>query len=308
MQYHQSARHMPKKAYAVAKNKQNQHATARLWHAIAFALALAALLLIASQGQAAPSTMTKIIDGKVVTPPKTTHPNNPVTANDNRDDRSKKSGVYTFISGTGFFISNNKLVTNAHVVRNCQSIRVRGSVKPTYATIEALDVKNDLALLKTKHRSKSIATIRSHPDAAIGEAVTVVGYPQKHGLKGTYVVRKASILDNDDPFFDKNKMLFTDTVEKGNSGGPLLDKHGSVVGVVVGKVSYFMTDASTAAPKANAEPFKTSSVAINLPTLKGFLQKNGAFFRSEQAQNRPGYTSPESRAKNFVANVHCIQD
>jgi S1-C subfamily serine protease len=88
-------------------------------------------------------------------------------------------------TGTGFFISHDgSLITNAHVVENCGTLRVRTS-DGTFrsATIVSRDATNDLALLRTGRAQDQIASLRT--DARLGEAAATFGFPHADVLAST---------------------------------------------------------------------------------------------------------------------------
>jgi len=207
-------------------------------------------------------------------------------------------------SGTGFFVSNDSIITNEHVVQDCKSIRIRGAVEPGFATLAYVDKKNDLALLKTSRSPIMAAPLRGDMPIAVGEEVSVMGYPLEHGMKGSYLIRKAKITNSDDVFDGVDRIQFTDSVEKGNSGGPLLDTNGTVIGVIVGKMNFYLAGAD---PKTTA-PLKTSSVAITLDTLKHFLDKNHIFYRTDNTLYKFEDSYMENKAKDYIVNIQCAKD
>jgi S1-C subfamily serine protease len=136
-------------------------------------------------------------------------------------------------SGTGFAVSASGLIlTNRHVVEQCKVIAVEGWGT---ATLKAVDQSNDLALLKIDGNPSPV-TFRGNP-IRIGDTVFAVGYPYA-GLLGSGpnftdgLVSSITGIDNDSRF-----LQFTAPVQPGNSGGPLLDVNGQVVGIVSGRLN-----------------------------------------------------------------------
>lgn len=137
-------------------------------------------------------------------------------------------------TGTGFVVHRSgKILTNAHVVEGCSEIAVAEGFR---ASVTALDSEVDLALLQTDSGEwTSVASFAARP-ARLNSDVTVMGFPL-HGLLGGLNVTRGSVsaisgLRNDGDMFQ-----ITAAVQPGNSGGPVLDDQGSVVGVVQSKLN-----------------------------------------------------------------------
>jgi S1-C subfamily serine protease len=142
-------------------------------------------------------------------------------------------------TGSGFVVSaSGHLITNRHVVRGCAAVRVRpeGGV-PRAATVVALDPDDDLALLKTDTTFASVAAFRGGMDPRAGEDVVAVGYPLNGLLADQPHVTIGSISALAGLYNDLHELTISTPVQPGNSGGPLLDAHGTVVGVVVTKLN-----------------------------------------------------------------------
>jgi S1-C subfamily serine protease len=151
--------------------------------------------------------------------------------------KSSRTGTQT---GTGFVISaSGHIVTNHHVINGCTG-DIRGNLTGEAATtlrVVSSDESNDLALLQGPAASfKTFARIR---DRAIhsGDSVVAIGYPF-HGLLTsdftvtTGIVSSLSGLMNDTRF-----LQISAAVQPGNSGGPLIDTSGQIVGMVAAKLN-----------------------------------------------------------------------
>lgn len=165
--------------------------------------------------------------------PAPTPPHSTPTPPTAKADQSKPR----FFSGTGFFVSSNgEMVTNAHVVEGCEAIRVKtddGAVDE--AKVLALDKTNDLAVLKLSLTPKHVASLRI--GVRLGEGVAVFGYPHADILStsGNFTLGNVTALSGMGD--DSRYFQISAPVQSGNSGGPLLDMYGNVVGVVSAKLN-----------------------------------------------------------------------
>jgi S1-C subfamily serine protease len=141
--------------------------------------------------------------------------------------------------GTGIIItSDGEILTNNHVVEGSDTARVRlyGSTSPIIADVLATDPSNDMALIKLRDTTGLVAATFADPDSiAVGDPVVAVGYAL--ALDGGPSVTSGIIsalnrtlqLDGD-TFL--NALIQTDAaISSGNSGGPLINMNGQVVGI-----------------------------------------------------------------------------
>ena len=171
----------------------------------------------------------------------------------------KKSAPETS-SGTAFFVSNKgEALTNAHVVEGCQQIRVNGG----RARLLARDVKNDLALLATDQHPAQWSNWSL--SVRLGEDVIAFGFPltgtlSSSGNVTTGIVTALACLGDDSRF-----LQISAPVQPGNSGGPLFDRYGNVVGVVVAKLNALKIASATGDIPQNV------NFAIKASVAKAFL-------------------------------------
>jgi len=171
-------------------------------------------------------------------------------------DQMKKSTVTISVRtatgvgvGSGFiYTENGYICTNHHVVDGATSIQV---ILPDGEAVDATPVGSDemadLAVIKIDKTGLVPAQIGSSADLLVGDDVVAVGSPASIDYAGTSTFGKISYTERIVPLTDDQGMVYkrmhliqTDTsVNPGNSGGPLADMYGRVVGIVVMKVSYF---------------------------------------------------------------------
>ncbi len=156
--------------------------------------------------------------------------------------------IFPISHGTGFAVDSETFVTNAHVVREAlEDERLGIGIVPSdtgeavYARVTAVSPRNDLALLVTTSPLRlAPLTIAGNPPVASG-SVTSIGYPmnvdQAQGLDMQDIFRAQppvtapGFLSGRRPSREFDTLLHTAPIARGNSGGPLVDSCGRVIGV-----------------------------------------------------------------------------
>ena len=136
-------------------------------------------------------------------------------------------------SGSGFFASKEgHIITNFHVIENCDSIKINFKGKEVVSEIIAIDKMNDLAIIQANIKPLKIFPV-SNKDVTILQDVIVAGYPLGKYLSSAIKMHKGSVTALSG-YEDNYSNFQTDaTINQGNSGGPIIDKNGNVVGVAV---------------------------------------------------------------------------
>jgi len=147
-------------------------------------------------------------------------------------------------SGTGFAISSDGyIVTCYHVVRKAKSIKVRGLngnfTQSLRAEVIQEDESNDLAIIKIQdNESKSVGTIPfkiKQSASDVGEDIFVLGYPLTATM-GDEVKLTTGIISSKTGFQGSvSQYQVSAPIQAGNSGGPLFDKTGNIIGVINSK-------------------------------------------------------------------------
>jgi S1-C subfamily serine protease len=140
-------------------------------------------------------------------------------------------------NGSGVVVNTNgAILTNAHVVEHCTQITVLASSGDSAtAGLIARDERNDLALLRSKLPFSFSASFREGPIRA-GEAVVALGYPLAGLLATTANLTVGNISALAGLGDDSRYLQISVPVQPGNSGGPLLDGSGNLVGIVSAKL------------------------------------------------------------------------
>lgn len=212
--------------------------------------------------------------------------------------------IKTYIlSGTGFFVHRDGyVVTNKHVVKNCQRIVVAGMFGERQARITASDDEYDLALLRADIIAPEVAQLSSRlRDLAAGERVVVVGFPGEAYKAGKPVTKEATLISPKGPSGEEKWLRISDVVVQGNSGGPLFDSGGAIIGVIVAKAE--LKRFPTGYPEhATTE---REGIAISLPTVKNFLDANNVYYQSNDAISYLSADLLTDTARRFIVNVRC---
>ncbi|OYX66724.1 MAG: hypothetical protein B7Y88_02480 [Sphingomonadales bacterium 32-64-17] len=156
--------------------------------------------------------------------------------------------IFPIAHGTGFVVGNERIVTNAHVINPAiEDKRLAIGIVPpeggdaVYARPISVSPRNDLAILATtKPMNLPVLTIAGNP-ASGQSAVTAIGYPmnvdraqgldQNDLFRATPPVLSTGFLSGRRPSREMDTLLHTAPIARGNSGGPLVDNCGRVIGV-----------------------------------------------------------------------------
>lgn len=205
-------------------------------------------------------------------------------------------------SGTGFFVAPTYVLTNNHVINDCGRNPIQVSYpdrRPERAFISGRDETNDLALLKTELPNLGIASFRFGP--RVGEQVAAYGFPLSGLLSssGNFTLGDVTSLAG---LGDDTRVLQTSTpVQPGNSGGPLLDMSGSVVGVIEFQLNALMMIKATSAVPQNV------NFAIQTPIVMNFLTVKGVSPTLTDKQRKMlDPADVADLAKTFTVQVACL--
>ena len=181
-----------------------------------------------------------------------------------------------FSVGTGFLLSKgNYAITNYHVVKNSVSILTKFVNGETVeAKIIAKDIRGDIAILKlTDVPPFSVAQIKlgDSSQARIGEKVFTIGYPASDlmGERPKYsegVINAMTGLRDDPAFFQVSL-----PIQPGNSGGPLFNHKGEVIGITTASLSSLAIDSMGAIPQNVNYAIKSSFVKNLLSTVPDLM-------------------------------------
>ncbi|MFA9229649.1 MAG: serine protease [Microgenomates group bacterium] len=197
--------------------------------------------------------------------------------------------------GTGFLVSSEgDFVTNNHVVKGCGTVSIDGIL----ATVVATDEAFDLALLRVSPAPMNEPATFAEKPARLNSDVTVIGYPLPDLLGGLNVTR-GSVTSLKGIAGDGVRMQISAPVQPGNSGGPVVNAAGQVVGVVVSKL-----DAQLVADATGDIP-QDINFAIRAEIAKLFLYQNGVEPVAVQETDALAPEDLAEAAKGFTRLITC---
>ncbi|MBF0480419.1 MAG: trypsin-like peptidase domain-containing protein [Desulfovibrionaceae bacterium] len=174
-------------------------------------------------------------------------------------------------TGTGFVVGvKGYVLTNAHVVRGFKFLKGEMSGKEYALTPVKIDDEADLALLKMDAAGADGLRLRAGPGPRPGEPVVAIGFPLRGLLSLDPTVTTGAISALSGIKNDKRFLQFTAPVQPGNSGGPLLDQSGNVIGVVTLKLN------ALAVADVTGDIPQNVNFALTLEQIRPFLESGGA--------------------------------
>jgi S1-C subfamily serine protease len=207
------------------------------------------------------------------------------------------------VSGSGFVVSRTAhIVTNNHVVTDCVG-DIHGNLvgqAPVKLRVVSADEENDLALLQgaKKFKEKDIATIRGSAVNS-GDQVVAIGYPL-HGLLTSDLMVTTGIISSLAGLHNDTRFLqISAPVQPGNSGGPLHDSSGNIVGVVSAKLDALRM------VKATGDIPQNINFAIKTGALRDFLDNSAVPYQTADAGSEMKTADIASAARTYTMLFSC---
>ncbi len=233
---------------------------------LALALAFAAVPALAAQEEPARETMSAadIYEQSV----------NAVVGVTTRTTTTNYWGYETpaAVAGTGFFISaDGYVLTNYHLVENPESITITTYDGDTYdAELIGYDASDDMAVLKVDADDLPYLTLDGSGDLRVGDDVVAIGNPLGE-LTFSLTHGMVSALDREVTTSTGTRMTLIQTdcaINNGNSGGPLFNMYGEVVGITNGKFTGSAID-----NVGFAVPISDIAASVDSIIEKGYIAK-----------------------------------
>jgi S1-C subfamily serine protease len=210
----------------------------------------------------------------------------------------------TKVNGTGFAVSANGhdgyVLTNNHVVGGCAG-NIYGNLPGRTAiklTIVSHDETNDLALLRASQSFEQTAILSNTPIRPT-EVILSAGYPF-HGVTSfNFTVAKGVVTSVNGLLKDNRYLQITTPVQPGESGSPLLDMSGHLVGLVFGTASRLKFENPT------SESLETVGLAIKSANLRTFLDASKVPYRVADSVGEQTIPEIATAAKFYTMLISC---
>ena len=177
-------------------------------------------------------------------------------------------------TGTGFFINDSGyIVSNNHVAGVCKKVEAIYNNQTLTADLIANDKVNDLAIAKI-NTSKKTKHLNISSGSKFGEDIKVYGFPLTNRLGSGLKVTKGIVSSLNGPGNNYSLIQIDAPIQPGNSGGPILNKNGNLVGIAVASIStpLMMSDTTIIPQNIN--------FGVKSETLSNFLKANSIKYNS----------------------------
>jgi S1-C subfamily serine protease len=202
-------------------------------------------------------------------------------------------------TGSGFAVTPGVVVTNAHVVAQCRALRVVHGEQAQDGRVLAIDRDQDLAAVRTDLRVPAALPLRSGPGLRLGESVVAFGFPLAGSLSREGNLTTGNISALAGLRDDARYLQITAPVQPGNSGGPLVDEGGNVIGVITAKL-----DAVAVAKRTGDIP-QNVNFAVKGQGLERFLQDAGVIYERRATDRQIAVADIAEAVKRAAVRLEC---
>lgn len=210
---------------------------------------------------------------------------------------SQSSGKKSAQFGSGVFVkSEGTGITNAHVVNGCTSATIEGYGR---ARITARDKTNDLALVQLTEPKKTEAVQLARRSLKLGEFVYALGFPLPGIIDNGLNFTGGQVSSLSGMGGDTRQFQLSAPVQPGNSGGPVVNTSGQLVGVASARLDDVATlEASGALPQ-------NVNYAIRADIAASFLRANGIDPSESESAAKLDPTDIATAGKGYTFQIKC---
>lgn len=199
-------------------------------------------------------------------------------------------------SGTGFFVSTTALVTAEHVISRCRKVTLEDG---TPLVVLGRDAALDLAVLLSARPAPAVLPLNTRDAVQLGAPAVALGYPFSDLFAQGLTVTWGNVSALPRPGDPARRLMVTAPVQPGNSGGPLLDGSGRVIGVVVSRADDLAVLKDTGSLPQNI------NFAVSIPPLREFLNRHGLGLPATHPPETSLKSGIPQHVQDAVAQVLC---
>jgi S1-C subfamily serine protease len=211
-----------------------------------------------------------------------------------------KPGTKPAGTGTGFFIGRDMIISNNHVIDGCVEVRARRNGADIASVhVVATNRGDDLAALHSDKPNDKYLKLRIGTPIKAAEPILVFGYPFADALSSSgnttlgNVTALAGLQD------DSRFIQISASIQPGNSGGPVLDEAGRLIGVVVGKLNPLKM------AKEYGDLPQNVNFAIRATSLSNFLETNRIAYEPSTSSITLPNTQIAEQAETASVQLEC---
>ena len=218
-----------------------------------------------------------------------------------KGEPSPVPGKRIMSAGTGFYVTPQRILTNRHVVDGCAGVTLRGTDgQNVVATVAAVDKTQDLALVNAaSHPGAAVAMFRPAAGYLAGDIIGTIGYPDQGMPRIEPFLTKGQVLGPDRRDGKPARFAVRADIRPGNSGGPVFDPQGSVIGIMNAKID------TVSIYKKTGKTIDNVGFAIANGPIFDFLNRQGV----KPAMAGGGLPMPEpdllAKVKPFTVRLAC---
>jgi S1-C subfamily serine protease len=206
-------------------------------------------------------------------------------------------------TGTAFAINSaGDFLTNYHVVKGCTTVRLRiASAQQEDGTVSFTDERNDLAVVRSPANGIEPMRIREGKGIRPADAVVVLGFPYAGLLATSPQVTTGAVSALAGIGDDSRYLQLTAPVQPGNSGGPLLDLSGNVVGIVSARINDVAVAELTGTLPQNI------NFALKSTVIRDFLDAHQVNYSLAQSDQKLDPADVGEQATKSVVMIECYK-